>query len=411
MPTPEWRTVIRWLIIRDGGADVLTLAGALPETELPGQLEEDEPEVPLAALRAATGLQAVVLALHAPLRDEEGEVPTRRLTWLATLLPGSPLPPEAAWTRPDAPAGPPDSGPPWTSPAWHAEVTTWLADALAARGGSLLGPLVQVRVWELSSVLRAATSGGTVYVKSSIATPLFAEEGTVLATLAELFPGQVPTLLAVDAGRRLVALDEFGPEVGNTVEAETHARVLAQYADLQVGSAAHLDRLLAAGCRDRTLPWLAGQAATWPLALDPDRPRYGCAAEDWLTPQEVEAVHALAPELAEAAERLAGYGLPDSLVHGDLHLGNVATAGERYLFFDWTDAAVGHPFLDLISLYWQHSEDVRDAYLSRWTAYGPSTAWSRPGGWPNRWRPSTRRSASTPSPRSCPPGATHNCRR
>jgi aminoglycoside phosphotransferase (APT) family kinase protein len=46
---------------------------------------------------------------------------------------------------------------------------------------------------------------------------------------------------------------------------------------------------------------------------------------------------------------LATYAVPPSLVHGDLHLGNVALGPRGHLFFDWTDAGVAHPFLDLLT--------------------------------------------------------------
>jgi aminoglycoside phosphotransferase (APT) family kinase protein len=66
--------------------------------------------------------------------------------------------------------------------------------------------------------------------------------------------------------------------------------------------------------------------------------------------------------------------VPNALVHGDLHLGNVGRRNGRYLFFDWTDACIAHPFLDLIDVV--HEEDaavrdrLRDAYLSAWRGFG-----------------------------------------
>ena len=39
-------------------------------------------------------------------------------------------------------------------------------------------------------------------------------------------------------------------------------------------------------------------------------------------------------------------GLPDTLNHGDLHLGNIAWAPDRVVIYDWTDACLTHPFLD-----------------------------------------------------------------
>ena len=73
---------------------------------------------------------------------------------------------------------------------------------------------------------------------------------------------------------------------------------------------------------------------------------------------------------------LARYAVPSTLVHGDLHLGNVARLAGRYLFFDWTDGCVAHPFFDTISIFQtKQARDpgvqarLRDSYLGVWAGY------------------------------------------
>jgi aminoglycoside phosphotransferase (APT) family kinase protein len=119
-------------------------------------------------------------------------------------------------------------------------------------------------------------------------------------------------------------------------------------------------RLLEAGCLDRRLPWLADQAERWLPAVEETGRLPGIDAATWLSQDE----------LAEL-----GAAVPPSLVHGDLHLGNVAQGPRGYLFFDWTDAGVAHPFLDLLTFF--HEDEIegplrdrlRDAYLLEWTAF------------------------------------------
>ena len=43
---------------------------------------------------------------------------------------------------------------------------------------------------------------------------------------------------------------------------------------------------------------------------------------------------------------MAACGLPDTLVHGDFHPGNVRGDGTTITLLDWGDAGVGHPLLD-----------------------------------------------------------------
>ena len=67
--------------------------------------------------------------------------------------------------------------------------------------------------------------------------------------------------------------------------------------------------------------------------------------------------------------------VPGALVHGDLHLSNVARTGDGYLFYDWTDACVSHPFFDLIDVFREQDDAVgarvRDAYLAGWLEFEP----------------------------------------
>ena len=88
------------------------------------------------------------------------------------------------------------------------------------------------------------------------------------------------------------------------------------------------------------------------------------------------------PRLRARCAELAGYAVPPSIVHGDLHLANVARGPEGYLFFDWTDACVAHPFLDLATIrrgtaFVDSSDEaelrerLRRTYLPEWAAFEP----------------------------------------
>ncbi|MGB3560986.1 MAG: aminoglycoside phosphotransferase family protein, partial [Geitlerinemataceae cyanobacterium] len=94
---------------------------------------------------------------------------------------------------------------------------------------------------------------------------------------------------------------------------------------------------------------------------------------------ELDKLHALAPSLKRLCLQLANYNIPQTLVHGDLHLGNVALHKDSYLFFDWTDSCISHPFFDLFQLFFYPKVQIfsatipklRDEYLSQWTLYEP----------------------------------------
>ena len=81
---------------------------------------------------------------------------------------------------------------------------------------------------------------------------------------------------------------------------------------------------------------------------------------------------ATAPTLVESCRRLDEIGPGPTLVHGDFHPWNVAFGPATTRVFDWTDAAVSHPFVDLAT-YVFRTDDVAvrrglvDAYVAAWS--------------------------------------------
>lgn len=82
-----------------------------------------------------------------------------------------------------------------------------------------------------------------------------------------------------------------------------------------------------------------------------------------------------ASSLAAACLRLEETGPGPSLVHGDLRPWNVTYGSGTTRIFDWTDAAVSHPFVDLAT-YIFRTDDIAarrrmvDAYLDAWSTVG-----------------------------------------
>jgi hypothetical protein len=288
---------------------------------------------------------------------------------------------------------------PWTASGWFDQAAGWLAASMERIGRPLTGPVRQVRAWELSCLLRAPTADGDVWLKANVASPLFVNEGVVMAALARLFGDPVPAPLAVDAGRGWMVLPDLGGELGWEAPDEVAVEVARAFARLQVRAAGHVEELLRAGCHDRRLERLAARAEAWLPRVEADGRLPAMDTATWLTGGEAAALGAAVPRLRAACDELAGLGVPASLVHGDLHLANVVRgsggsggppgwspggSGEPggYRFFDWTDACVAHPFLDLVTIRrgtsfgGAESEAelrlaVRDAYLAEWAAFAP----------------------------------------
>ena len=105
--------------------------------------------------------------------------------------------------------------------------------------------------------------------------------------------------------------------------------------------------------------------ATLPAMLDTE------GLGDRLAPEVRAAWIAATPRLLAACVALDDLGVPDTLVHGDLHPHNIAVTPRGPLVVDWSDAAIGHPLLDL-AVFLRRTQDrdlrrrLRDAYLEGW---------------------------------------------
>lgn len=265
--------------------------------------------------------------------------------------------------------------PPWAGRGWHKEAAGWIAGQLTQAGHPQTGPLQPVRQWSLSCVLRADTAVGPFYFKTVADLPLFVNEARTVSKLAQLYPRHVAAPLAVDRERDWMLLPELTEMVGWGAPLAQRQAFLQQFGQLQVTAVAHVDELLAAGCLDRRLVWLAAQIE--PLITAE-------FVQPYLTAEEQAQLQAFIPRLQTLCGELAAFGIPETLVHGDLHGGNVAVQGDDFSYFDWTDACISHPFFDMLNIFMEQDAAVqnqlRDAYLAQWTGFAPLprllAAWS-----------------------------------
>ncbi len=204
---------------------------------------------------------------------------------------------------------------PWAKPGWYAQMRSWISAQLASIGEGNVDRIEVVRTWALSSVLRVrTTTQKTFYFKATVDIPLFGNEGLVTAELARHFPAEVPMPLAVDGPRRWMLLAPFEGDVEHQAPLESRLRLMRAFAEIQVQSSRLIDDLIAAGCLDRRLGWTAAQID--PLLTDNEFLK--------LDDAELARWRELAPLLKQRCRQIEEFKVPATLVHGDLHTGNVA---------------------------------------------------------------------------------------
>ncbi len=239
----------------------------------------------------------------------------------------------------------------------------WARDVLAAGGRPLSGEPQQIRTWNLSSLWCLPTAAGPAWLK--VVPPFFRHEADVLAALCD---APVPRLLGRDGCRMLLSHVD-----GDDLYGAGLAPCLAMI-DLLVGLQAawcgRADELLALGLPDWRGPAIASAFATLLR-----RHAKG------FTPAERQSLERFVDGLPARFEALAACGLPDGLLHGDFHPGNVRGLGARLTLLDWADSGVGHPLLDQAAFLERMPAEGVDAARRHWTA-----AWRRacPGADPER---------------------------
>ena len=265
---------------------------------------------------------------------------------------------------------------PWENLGWFNMASAWIVEQLERLGYTPSAPFEQVRTNFWSTALRIPTTTENLYFKASSAV-FAAFEPVLTETLSRLVPRQVPPVLLVERQRHWMLMRDGGVPFRNNPQPDRSVEEIRQYATLQVALAPHMAEMLASGCPDQRLyrlPQLYEEAlaATHLLHID---------EVQGLPRSEYEQLHAFAPQLREMCAELASYNIPESLEHDDLHTGNVLTNGDRYVFYDWGDACLAHPFISMFialrdAKYRLEYDDatlerMRLAYLERWTEYAP----------------------------------------
>ena len=250
--------------------------------------------------------------------------------------------------------------PPWAREGWFARTAGWMVEQMRDAGFPATEPPGMVYQGPLAAVLRARSDDRALFLKC--AAPAFANEATITHAIARRTPDAVPAVIASDPGENWLLMHDHQ---GRLVEPEPEGAwidALRRVADLQRAWIGSAHDVAAAGGQTRPLERLASAV---PDMLERDD------LGGRMAPEVRDAWVAAEPRLVDACGKLIDVGLPDTLVHGDLHPSNIVITPSGYLVVDWSDAAVGNPFVDLATfLVRTKDRDLRqrllEAYVERW---------------------------------------------
>jgi hypothetical protein len=233
----------------------------------------------------------------------------------------------------------------------------WAETALAALNHGPVNAATQHRTWNLSTIWQLDTPAGPVWLKQ---VPLFfRHEAPVLRWLAGVHAPSVPVLLASADGRML--LDHIAGEDLYHADLELRAAIAVDFHRLQAASVGQVAQLLALGVPDRRTDPLLASISGVVARFGGDDVR----------------LRDLVDGLPTRMAAVAACGVPDALVHGDLHPGNVRGDRTRRVIIDWGDSCVAHPAFDIMRLTEtldpRSAEPLVDAWARRWQQAAPAS--------------------------------------
>lgn len=269
---------------------------------------------------------------------------------------------------------------PWEQPGWLEQATAWIHTELERQHIGITGPIevLHQRAW--SAFARVPTTSGSVYFKAP--SPALKFEAALAQALARWRPDCMLPILAVDLEWGWTLSADAGVtlrSLGQTIEQLPHwHKILPLYVEVQIDLAARVDQMLALGVPDRRL-------ATLPQLYDQllgDTENLRVSLSPGLTRDEHRRLLDLRPRLAALCEELAGYSLPETIAHEEVHENNVVFRDGRYIFTDWSDSSVAHPFFSMLvtlraAAHWLKLAEqgpemmrLRDIYLEAWSNFG-----------------------------------------
>ncbi len=342
---------VRLILLEDG-----VILGVLPTFGVATPWWQEVSEVVRVA-RRRWDVDIVILRLVATTLEPGGSRGAGgEVTYLAEALTPLPLAARAALVAKSVPGDVLADHPlrmSWARPGGPAEVLRWADLALERAGRRRIAEPCQEKTWNLSAIWRLETSAGVVWLK--VVPPFLGHEPAVIAAVGAVLPDPVaPRLLAHDGPRML--LDDATGEDQYDAPLALRLRMVTLLVELQIAWAAqHANPVSPAAIPS----WGEREIAGWgEVAL--------AASAQELTGDERQQLENLIGGLHQRFEELAACGIPETLVHGDYHSGNVRYDGDRLTILDWGDSGIGHPLLDLDGLVSRTQSDWRCEITRHW---------------------------------------------
>jgi hypothetical protein len=258
---------------------------------------------------------------------------------------------------------------------WFRDLQEWVQEQIATHGLHLNGKFRQLNACPTFSLIRFETDGCAIWFKA-VGAPNHREYPLTVA-LARLFSRFVPEIIATrPEWNGWLAREAEGPSLDESSTLASWEAAARNLAELQIHSLGRSLHLLDAGARDLRRQPLADLVEPFFRAIAELMERQTKTPPVALSRDEL---CGLTARVQDALTLLEETGIPATLGHLDINPGNIVCSPTGYIFLDWAEAFVGHPFLTFEYLlehfrrtFGQHySQETKLAarYTSPWRAF------------------------------------------
>lgn len=235
----------------------------------------------------------------------------------------------------------------WEQSGWTEAAAAWITKVLIERGVAVTGPITRERTRFWSVHLTVDTDAGRFWFKENC--PLQSFEARLVAGLRPIAGDLIVEVTATEPDEGWLLTPDQGPVIRDTGlagDVGTYERLLTRWGTLQ---RAVITSGLDLGSYGLTTMDPAG-AADYLLAQVDRLNALPIADVGRMTDDAAARLRALAPTVRGWAETVLATGLPLTLDHSDLHLGNAFAdpASGQLRIFDFSDAVTSNALCTLL---------------------------------------------------------------
>ena len=229
--------------------------------------------------------------------------------------------------------------PPWARQGWFARTAAWMVERMGDVKLPVTEPPRMVYQGPLAAVLRARSGERTLFLKC--AAPAFAHEASITHAIWRRTPDAVPTVIASDPGENWLLMNDHGGRLLEPEPGGSWIEALRRVAELQRAWIGSAHEVSAAGGQMRPLEHSRRPCRTCSIVT--------ISEVGWHRrfPRGLGRCRTEARGCLRCADRRRPPGHAGSRRPPSRERRHHAA---RLLVVDWSDAAVGNPFIDLATL-------------------------------------------------------------